>query len=536
MSDQSHDKSEPVVVLDYTIDEAREWRDAHEGYRASPFFDLDGQLREGFVTELDHRDKDFRGMRLETYVDYLTTQLDYVQEDRGLTAWRASELEELATDVFNTVGRGRIFKIRKELLQDLTASETWGLQRYEQLREQLAVRVTESVGADTIAEILDVRPEYQFERFAEEDPFSQPKLIDVPSVPNTSVAALCRFFRTDQRSLAKTALPFIDEIHPTALVEWYLENSELYPLETMAKNRWQDITYSSFELDVVEFVSALILTVDPADRSSHQVEQFERKLRQRIERVEKSPRAVTKALAEFSRIEQKKLGPLERILESSAKTSESPLHSFPERMSADRGAKTGGKSESKPTAPDRDDVPAQVPIRANRDEGETYLFIISRRGKPKEITPKGVDPTEFGIDEVLSEATLRKESLVAYPAPDTQRPAIEQMAKDDIILIFDGKDTYDTEYRVMEVVEAPDTIASIWPESRDESTGTSKYPYLILMESHSLRSIPQPALNSLLGYNLSAVPTRWKVAEERLRTLTDAGQSIEAVLDSLDQS
>lgn len=541
MSSESNDQSEPTVLLDFTSDETREWRDGHEGYGASPFFDSNGQFQEGFVTDLDHRDKDFRGIRVETYVDYFTAQLGYVQEDRNLTVWHNSELKELATDVFNTVGRRRVFEIRRKLLQDLTEAETWGLQRYEQLRGQLAIDVTELVGVDTIAEILDVRLEYQFERFAEDEPFSSPKLIDVPSLPESSVVSLCGGFDIDQRSVAKTALPFIDEIHPATLVDWYLENKGRYPFEGIAEERWDNLTRYSIQLDIVEFVSALAVTVDPENKGSSELKQFERDLRQRLENHENTSKSVIKELTEFTQIESPELGLLKQILESSAKTSNSPLHPYPKGKPADsvakavRGAHPREGQESEPTVPDADNLPAIVQTRPGRDEAETYLFLISRTGKPNDIAPKGVDPVELGIDEALNQKTLEKETLVAYPAPDTQRTAVEQMAEEDIVLIFDGKGTYDTEYRIIEVVKAPDTIASIWPESRDEDTGTSKYPYLILMDSQSLRSIPQPALNSLLGYNLTAVPSRWKVAEERVGNLMNTYQSIENVLDSLDQ-
>lgn len=542
MSDQSNEESDSIVHFDYTTDETREWRDPYETYRESQLFDSKEESSRTLITELRSQDITPQDDRMEAYINHLTAQFAYISEERGLTAWDGNTLEQLVTDVVEEVGPKEVFNLREELLHDLTESNTWGVERYTQLQEQLAVAIVDSIGVTTITEILDVRPHYQFERFAQPDPFSPPELIRVPSIPPSALDLLCESFNVSQQAVAKTALPFINELEQSILIDWYDRNRDNWEIAEIAEARWEEVRKSGFGLDIIEFTTALISTIDRRNRNSRHVRRLERKLRRELNPSSRSPHGLISALNRFTHLEKPELDLLIPVLESSSKNRTSPLYTQPPSTGA-QAANSG--AQGKPThlsknisqrrSSDTEKL-TQISSRPEREKNETYLFIISRHGKPHEVTPKSVSPSQLEIDGVLSEYALDKDSLTAYAAPDTQQPAVKQMIRDDIILFFDGDNTYVTQYHVVDVVKAPDVVASLWPETESEDLRSATHPYLILMDSMLPRSIPQDSLNSLLGYASSSIPTRWKVSEDRIRNLTARGQPLEELLDRLDQS
>lgn len=527
MSDDDNVVEEPLYI-NFTEQSQLRSRQIEEGYSPAQFFS-EGTLHNTFITQLSTDiDQPITRIR-ERYSEYLAAQIQYLANDWNLDCWTNDAAQKVAGELVNQYDDDEFDAVRREYLAEATDQQLWGQTRYQFVRREFSLELLEQVGTEEFRQLVDVRPETQIEAHLPEQSVGGTKLFTVNKLNEVAVRQILKRFDITNRDVIKAALPFHSRLESDWLVSWTIENINDYSdIQKLLSDRWDSGVRYSNSLSIVEFISVLLALLNQ-DPSIHTIQDFIADLRDQSRKQEISAHQFTDYISDTSLVSAEDIELLDQILRGSLHPDSRPVGA-----DADRGytkRKTAGESERATPSFSESEIPTRM---EDADRSYTRLFIIPVAGKPAEIKPREMKGGELNQLTDVKEFDQINMEYTVYAAPASQHRAVNGMSTGDIVLFATVESDYIGEYRIEQVLIAPEMVREIWDELEPEDNNQVRIPFLLVLSRPRTRRFAQQRLNQLLGYRSNSTPSHWGVAQRRVERLTDSGDSLEEILRRLD--
>jgi len=519
---------EDALHIDFTDQSQVDWRQAQEGYAPSKFFS-DGTLHDKFVGRLSTDTAPPIETIRKRYGKYLADQVQYLADDWNLTCWTDESALIIAEHFLTEYTDEELLSHRGRFLAESTDEELWGQSRYQYVREKFGLKLLERVGPETFRQLIDVRPHSQFEDHYPDDEIGMTEMFAISKIDEVVVREILGIIGISEREFMKAALPFHSGLEAEELVYWSTNHITQYSnIQKLLADRWHNAIKFQTSLSVPQFIAAVSAALNQ-DGSRRTVREHLSDIHSQSPSQELSPGQLTDFISERSLLPDGTVDLLNQILRG---VLQYESHEGSGAVTADAGET--GKRETDAEKRSIGDQPTPTRI-ADADRAYTRLFLIRIAGKPTGITPQKITDAKLSELDTLEGIHQIKDTYTAYAAPASQQIAVRGMAPGDIVLFATEKSEYIGEYRIEEILIAPELVQDIWNGVDTEGDEQMTLPYLLLLSRPKKRNFPQQRLNQLLGYQATSTPSLWGVDQDRIDRLTDAGDSLEAILERLDQ-